>query len=280
MKRSLKIKRKTVISIISFTVVLIITCFFIFPILWQYIGAFKSGKEVVAMPPVYFFKPSFQSWIELQNTKQVLLHLRNSIVIVGIAILLNILLSVITGYSLARFSYKGRNKLGFIILTLTMIPSVSLLIPIYDIMIKINLIGTHLALILIYLVFSLPFSVWLMRGFFAEIPVEIEEAGLIDGCSRFGVLIRIVMPISKPGIFATVIFSLMMIWGDFVFAGIIGSKDSFTLPVIAAMTTGKFGSEWGQLAALTVVITLPMLLFAMLIQKHLVKALTMGAVKG
>jgi multiple sugar transport system permease protein len=161
-----------------------------------------------------------------------------------------------------------------------MVPSVSLLIPIYDIIMKIGLIGTYGAIILVYVVFVLPFSIWLMRGFFAEVPIEVEEAAAIDGCNKIGIFIRIVLPLSKPGIFANVIFTLMMLWGDFVFAGILGNKRTYTLPVIAAATEGKYGAEWGQLAALVVVITIPMLFFAIFAQKYLIKGLTMGAVKG
>lgn len=274
------VNKKTIINIITFIIVLSVTFFFILPLLWQYIGSFKSGIDIVKTPPVFIFKPSVQSWVELQTYKQVIKNLRNSLIIVGVSIIINIILSIITGYSLARFKYKGRNVIGFLILILTMVPSVTLLIPIYTIMINLDLIGKHIAIIITYIVFALPFSIWIMRSFFVELPIEIEEAALIDGCTRFGVLVKIVVPISKPGIFATVVFSLMMLWGDFVFAGILGDKSSYTLPVIGAMTTGKFGAEWGQLAALTIVISIPMLIFALFTQKYLVQGLTMGAVKG
>ena len=161
-----------------------------------------------------------------------------------------------------------------------MVPTVTLLIPLYDIMRKIGLLGTHAAIIIVYIIFILPFNIWLMRGFFTGIPVEIEEAALIDGCSNFGVLLKIIVPLSKPGIFATIMFSIMMTWGDFVFAGTLGSRTSFTLPVIAASIEGKFGSSWGQLAFLVLIITMPMIVFTIFTQKYLVEGLTHGAIKG
>ena len=275
-----RINRRKVINAVLFTVTLIITVMFLFPILWQYMGAFKPPNAVIKLPPVFFFKPSMNNFIELESTKQALFHLKNSVIIVGISTFIALILSIMGGYALARINIKGGKQLGFLMLVLTMVPTVTLLIPIYDIMRKIGLIGTHSAVILVYIVLILPFNIWLMRGFFKGIPIEIEEAALIDGCSNFGVLLRIVVPISKPGIFATIIFSLMMSWGDFVFAGILGSKFSHTLPVIGAAIEGKYGSGWGQLAFLTLIITLPMIIFTVFTQQYLVEGLTHGAVKG
>ena len=275
-----KIKQKNIIIIISFIIVLMVTVIFISPILWQYAGAFKPTNEVIAYPPVFFFSPSLDNFIDLFQEKQALTNLKNSIIIVSISTFIGLCLSITAGYALARINIKGGKQIGFLMLVLVMVPTVTLLIPFYDIMSKIGLLGTHLAIIIVYVIFILPFNVWLLQGFFKTIPKEIEEAALIDGCSNFGVLFRIFIPISKPGIFATVIFSVMMTWGDFVFAGILGSKSSYTLAVIGASIEGKFGSSWGQLAALTLMITLPMAIFTIFTQKYLVEGLTFGAVKG
>ena len=275
-----KINRRKMLSIITFIVVLLVTIFFIFPILWEYVSAFKPANQVITMPPTFIFQPSFENAITLERTKQALHHLRNSVIIVGVSTALSVVLSLLAGYSLARFEFKAGRHLGFLLLVLTMVPTVTLLIPIYDIMRKINLIGTHISIILVYTALILPFNIWLMRGFFLGVPRDIEEAALIDGCSRFNVLLKIVIPISKPGIFATIIFSLMMSWGDFIFAGVLGSKSSFTLPVIGAAMQGKYGSTWGELAFLTLMITIPMIIFTIFTQKYLVEGLTHGAVKG
>ncbi len=275
-----KIKRKNIIIIISFIVVLMVTIIFISPILWQYTGAFKPTNEVIAYPPVFFFRPALNNFIDLFQEKQALTNLKNSIIIVSISTFIGLCLSITAGYALARINIKGGKQIGFLMLVLVMVPTVTLLIPFYDIMSKIGLLGTHLAIIIVYVIFILPFNIWLLQGFFKTIPKEIEEAALMDGCSNFGVLFRIFIPISKPGIFATVIFSVMMTWGDFVFAGILGSKSSYTLAVIGASIEGKFGSSWGQLAALTLMITLPMAIFTIFTQKYLVEGLTFGAVKG
>lgn len=274
------VKRKKILEITTLIIVLIITFVFIAPVLWQYISAFKSSDMVISNPPVFIFKPTLQNWIELEKTKQASNNLINSLIIISISTSIIIFLSLLSGYGLARFKFKGRNFIGLLVLVLTMIPVVVLLIPFYDVMRALGLIGTHAAIILVYVIFTLPFGIWLMRGFFLEVPIEIEEAAFIDGCSRIRVLFRIAVPLSKPGIFATIIFTIMFTWSDFVFAGILGSKSSHTLPVLASATLGKYHSAWGQLAAVTIMITLPVVIFAMFTQKHLVKGLTHGAVKG
>jgi multiple sugar transport system permease protein len=275
-----KIKRQDILNIILFIVAFIVTAIFILPILWQYLGAFKPSNKVISLPPVFFFKLSVDNFIELQLQKQALSHLKNSLIIVSVSTFVCLVLSIMAGYALARINFKGVKRIGFLMLVLTMVPTITLLIPLYDIMSKIGLLGTHAAIILVYIIFILPFNIWLMMGFFKGIPIEIEEAALIDGCNNFRVLFRVVVPISKPGIFATMIFSIMMSWGDFVFAGILGSKSSYTLAVIGATIEGKFGSSWGQLASLTLILTVPMVIFTMFTQKYLVEGLTFGAVKG
>jgi multiple sugar transport system permease protein len=275
-----RLNKRRVKNFIYFLVVLIITLAFIFPILWQYLGAFKKTNQVIAYPPVVKFRPTIESWVELEHSKQVIHHLKNSIINVGVSTIIILFLSSLSGYALARFHFRGRNFIGLMVLVLTMIPVVTLLIPFYDVMRLLGLIGSHGAIILVYVAFNLPFCVWLMRGYFLEIPIEIEEAAYIDGCSKLGVLVRIVLPLSKPGMVSATIFTLMMSWSDFIFAGTLGSKSSQTLPVIAAATQGKYSSEWGQLAALTIIITLPIVVFTLFTQQYLVKGLTHGAVKG
>jgi len=272
--------RRNIGKIVIFAAVFIITVAFMLPIIWQYISAFKPPQAVMAYPPTLKFKPTLTNYYDLQETRQVLRHLKNSILIVGGATAISVFMSILAGYSLARFQFKGGKNIAFILLILTMIPTITLIIPIYDIMRKIQLLGSPFAIILVYIAIILPFNIWLMRGFFTGVPKDIEEAALIDGCSRIRVLFNIVIPISKPGIFATTIFSLMFAWGDFVFAGVLGNKSSFTLPVIGAQIEGKYGSTWGQLAALVLVISLPMILFSIFAQKYLVEGLTHGAVKG
>jgi multiple sugar transport system permease protein len=275
-----KLYKRKLKNFIYFLVVLIITLAFIFPILWQYLGAFKKTNQVIAYPPVVKFRPTIESWVELEHSKQVIHHLKNSIINVGVSTIIILFLSSLSGYALARFHFRGRNFIGLMVLVLTMIPVVTLLIPFYDVMRLLGLIGSHGAIILVYVAFNLPFCVWLMRGYFLEIPIEVEEAAYIDGCSKLGVLMRIVLPLSKPGMVSATIFTLMMSWSDFIFAGTLGSKSSQTLPVIAAATQGKYSSEWGQLAALTIIITLPIVVFTLFTQQYLVKGLTHGAVKG
>jgi multiple sugar transport system permease protein len=191
----------------------------------------------------------------------------------------SLLIGSMAAYGLARLKFRRKEDLSFWILSTRMFPPIATIIPIYLLFRNLSLLDTHIALILVYTTFNLGFSVWMMQGFFAEIPVELEEFAYIDGCTRWQVLTRIIYPLARPGLAATAIFCLIFSWNEYLFAVILSGRQSRTMPVIAAGAITDRGVMWGDLTAVAVLIAIPVMIFASLVQKHLVRGLTFGALK-
>src|SRR5216684_4582118 len=206
-------------------------------------------------------------------------YLFNSLVIVGSAVMLSLLIGSLAGYSLARFS-RLQQRLNFWVLAPRMIPPVALVVPLFLMLQQIGLINRKLGLILVYTAFNLPFVAWMMRSFFQEIPVDLEEAAMVDGAGRLRSFWDIVLPLAAPGLAATAIFSLIITYNEFFFALILTSTPAAaTLPVGTAALIGKTQTLYGEMAAAGLVAAVPLVIFALLVQRHLVRGLTMGAVK-
>jgi ABC-type glycerol-3-phosphate transport system permease component len=209
-----------------------------------------------------------------------LLYFINSITVSFGSVLLALLLGVPAAYAFARFRFLGSAQIFYGLLALRMLPPIAVLVPMYVMMRSIGLLDTHLGLAVAYTTFSMPLVVWIMRGFFEELPKELEESAEIDGCSRFGAFVRVVLPLAKPGLVAATIFSVVLAWNDFVFAAVLSGRNTQTLPVMMAGYTSDVGIAWGEMSAAAVLVILPVTLFSVLAQKHLVAGLSSGTVKG
>jgi multiple sugar transport system permease protein len=213
------------------------------------------------------------------------LALRNSLIIAGAATLISVLIGSMAAYSLARFKTGGRH-LGFWLLSQRMLPPVVLVIPFFLLLREMGKINPrlgfdqHIPLIVIYAVFNLPYVIWMMRSYFAGVPVEIEESAMIDGSTRLGALMRITLPLALPGLIATTTFAFIFAWTEFLFAVVFTRTNAVTIPVVISGFTGGQGSNWGRACALSVVATAPVFILVLLFQKHLVRGLTLGAVRG
>jgi multiple sugar transport system permease protein len=211
--------------------------------------------------------------------------LKNSLIIAGSATILSVLIGSLAAYSLARFHTGGRH-LGFWLLSQRMMPPVVLVIPLFLLLReagKLNPrlgIDQHLPLIAIYAVFNLPYVIWMMRSYFTAVPVEVEESAMIDGATRLGVLAQITLPLALPGLIATTTFAFIFAWTEFLFAVVFTRTNAVTLPVVISGFTGAQGSNWGRACALSVVATAPVFILVLLTQKHFVRGLTLGAVRG
>jgi multiple sugar transport system permease protein len=183
-------------------------------------------------------------------------------------------------YGLTRFKFKIREVLASDLLSIRMFPPVVVAIPIFVLAFMLGLINTHIILILVYSTFNIPLVALIMRSFIYEIPIEIEESAMIDGCSRVKTFLRITLPLCRDAILAVLVLSAIFSWNEFLFATILTSRETRTLPVIAAQTMTQRGIEWGPAAALTIITAGPMLIFGLIIQKYIVRGLTFGAVKG
>jgi len=259
----------------------------LFPIYWMIINSLKDNQEILTGKSLFF--PSNIRWINYRDLWRNInfgLYLRNSFIICGLTTLLAMVLATLAGYSLSRFRFFGKRVINDSILATQMIPGIMFLIPIYLMFVKfheitrIQLIGTFPGLIFVYSTFFVPFSVWILQGFFASIPVDIEEAALIDGCSRFRIFWNIAVPLARPGIIATAIYIFLTAWDELMFAWVLTNANTMTIPVGIRLFVGNYQNRYDLMMAAATVATLPVLVAFFLLQKHIIRGLTAGAVKG
>ena len=250
------------------------------PVYWMVSTSLKAQVEVFASPPTLLPQnPTLDNYVNVFTRRHLGVYLLNSIIIVGSAVFLSLVMGSLAAYSLARFG-QLRQRLSFWVLAPRMIPPVALVVPLFLMLQQFGLINRKIGLMLVYTAFNLPFVAWMMRSFFQEIPVDLEEAAMVDGASRLRSFRDIVLPLASPGLAATAIFSLIITYNEFFFALILTSTPAAaTLPVGTAALIGKTQTLYGEMAAAGVVAAVPLVIFALLVQRHLVRGLTMGAVK-
>jgi multiple sugar transport system permease protein len=278
-------RRAPAATIVRYVLVGIALVFFLFPIVWIAGISVKLPADYLNDPPIWI--PSQITFRHYQSVmaEKGTLALTNSLVIAGCATLLSVLIGSLAAYSLARFHTGGRH-LGFWLISQRMMPPVVLVIPFFLLLReagKLNPrlgIDQHLPLIALYAVFNLPYVIWMMRSYFTGVPVEVEESAMIDGATRLGVLARITLPLALPGLIATTVFAFIFAWTEFLFAVVFTRTNAVTLPVVIAGFTGAQGSNWGRACALSVVATAPIFILVLLVQRHFVRGLTFGAVRG
>ena len=271
-------RRKTVSNVMAWIAIVLITAFFFFPILWEFITSFKSSLEVISSKPTIFFKPSLENWTSILE-RGILVNLKNSIIISIASTIFSVFVGALAAYSLATVNFKRRKMLSFEIIMLRMIPPVAVVVPIFLLWQKVHLIDTYGGLIILYVTFNLPFSAWLLIQYFRGVPKEILEAALVDGSSWSKNFWRIVLPLAKPGVVAVSIFCLIFSWSEFLFALILTDEKTFTLPVAASGVMRLHLMDWGALSSACSLIMILPLLFMFFMQRHFVRGLTFGAMK-
>jgi N,N'-diacetylchitobiose transport system permease protein len=254
----------------------------LFPIYWMVATAFKPGRDILTLTPKWVPAP-----FTLQNFKEAIARpyfiddIKNSVVIVGVMLVLALLIAFLAAVGTARFGFKGRTAYLIMIIAVQMVPLNALIIPLY---LMLNGVGQTDALpgvIGVYLAVVLPFMVWTLRGFVANIPVELEEAAMIDGCTRLGAALRITFPLVGPGLVATAIFGFIQAWNEYIIAYVLlSSPGNQTLTVWLASFTTNHGPEWGPLMAGATLTGLPVVALFLVLQRYLASGLTAGAVKG
>ena len=260
-------------------ILIIFSIFFIIPPLWIIYTSIKPRFLTFAIPPVWLFKPTLENYQNLIYKENLLKYFGNSLIIVITSTFLAIILGSIAAYSISRLKIKGKRDILFWILSTRMIPPIVTLIPIFILIKNINLYDTRLIMILIYTSFSLPFVVWIMRSFYLEIPVEIEEGAMVDGCSRIGAFWYITLPLAKPGMISTAILLFILSWNEFITALVLTGKNSQTLPIMTTGFVSAKGIMWGEMTAACTIIIIPVVIFVIISQKFLIRGLTFGAVK-
>ena len=259
---------------------LLTTLFFAFPVYWMATSSLKSDNDISTYPPNWTFTPTLHSFHQLFEELGAMQALLNSTFIVGIATCFAMMAGTLAAYALARFPVKSKNFIAFEVLSIRMLPPMVSVIPLFMIAKALGIFDTPWLLIAVYTLNGLPFVVWVMRVFIQEIPQSIEEAALIDGCSRFECFWRVTLPLLLPGLAATMVIIFMFAWNEYLLASILTSSDAKTLPVIAASAIKPKAISWGLASAAGVLMSAPVVVLVLLMQKYLVRGLTLGAVKG
>jgi multiple sugar transport system permease protein len=300
---------------IRIIITIFITIVMLIPVVWMIMTAFKSRSDAVAAPPKVIFTPTMEGFIslltqrrqltveqgleELQSrqdlkwyekvmlkrgqqiidTSQYVKYLTNSVIISGVSTIFSVLFGVLAGYAFSRFPIKGKDDLMFFILSTRMLPAVVVTIPIFLMYRQLAFYDTHIGLILLYIVFNLSFSVWLMKGFIDEIPKEYEDAAMVDGYSRLQAFVRVVIPQAATGIAATAIFCLIFAWNEYAFALMLTTENARTAPPSIPSVLGTGGIEWAAIAAGSLGFLIPVVIVTFAMRDYLLRGVTFGAVR-
>ncbi len=250
------------------------------PYLWILLTSFKGRLDILSPDPRWFFTPTFSNYPEVFLGKDYLPLVLNSLIISISSTVLSIGIGVPAAYVFARTDFAGKEDLFFFFLTTRMAPPISIAVPLFMFFTALGLTDTIYAVVIAHTSFNLSLVVWMMRGFFAEIPREIDEAAMMDGRSKLGAFVRVVVPMAAPGMAATAVLCFILSWNEFLYAFILVAFEGRPLTVGIPGLVTPHGTLWGQVAAVAIVATLPIVLFTFLVQKQLVRGLTFGAVKG
>lgn len=259
---------------------MVVVAFALAPIVMIVVTSLKTRVDAMAMPPVWFFKPTFSNYSGIFKLYDMGLYFKNSMIAALASTLVTVILGTPAAYVFARVRFRAKENLAFWILSQRMTPPIAAIIPLFIMLRTLSLLDTLWGLVLVYTTFNLPFLIWMMRSFFEDLPVELEENALVDGCSRYGAFFRVALVLAAPGLAAAAIFTFLFTWNEFVFALILTGTRSMTMPVAVQFFQRETGIDWGHSCAAAVTMMVPMLLFTLFIQRYLVRGLTFGAVKG
>jgi len=259
-----------------------LTVFCLFPFAWIVATSLKDLSETFLIPPSWLPRRlSLENFVKIWTIQAFGRYFFNSLLISGATTLLSIVLASLAGYGFSRFKLPGGRAMMVAVLAAQMFPGIVLLIPYFRLASRAQMLNTYLVLILAYTSFSLPFCVWMMKGFFDGIPTELDEAAVIDGCSSLGAFTRVVLPLSLPGLVATAIFSFLVAWNEYLFAVVLATRENmYVVTVGIASNIGQFRIQWNELMAGAVLATVPTIILYSLLERHLVRGLSAGAVKG
>lgn len=282
MARETHVRRKRILrpSIFRFFILALFVVFVLAPLYWVFVTSIKPSDDYLAVPPVWFpDQPTLVHYTAALFAYKGLQGLINSVIISVSATILSCLVGTLMAYSLARFNTGGQH-LSLWVLSQRFLPPIAIILPLFLNYRLVGLQDTHLGLILAYTVFTLPVSVWMMFAYFRQMPRSLEEAALVDGCTRWTAFWRVAVPLAAPGIVAAAVFTFIACWTEFFFALVLTSRNAFTLPTVFRAFLSFQGAQYGEASALAIVSLVPSIVLGVLVQKHLVRGLTLGALRG
>lgn len=271
-------------SIFSYVIALI----YFFPVLWIILTAFKTRIDALAVPAKFIFTPTLDNFYRVffrsvggeavaTNFSR---YFMNSLYIAGTSVVLAVIIGLLAAYAFSRYPLKGNDTYLFIILTTRMMPPIIVVIPIFLLFRVTGMAGSYTGIIMLYLAFNLPFSIWMLKSFFDELPRDIEDAAKLDGSTTFRTFFKVILPQMWPGIAATAVFGLILTWNEFLFALMLTGSDTRTIPVALAQTMGsELGIDWGLLSAVEVLFILPVVAVTFVLQDQLMRGVTFGTIK-
>lgn len=266
--------------IAAFAAVIAVLVIALLPYVWIILTSFKTRVDALSDTPIWLFTPTFKHYPTVFLDKGYLPLVWNSAIVAVSTTVLSLVIGAPAAYIFARHNFKAKEDLFFFFLTTRMAPPISIVVPLFLLFTEIGIIDKLIAVIIAHTSFNLSLVVWMMRGFFADIPREVDEAAQMDGLSRAGMFIRVLVPVAAPGLAASAILCFMLSWNEFLYAFILVAFEGRTLTVGIPGLITPHGTLWGQVAAVAVIATLPIIVFTTLVQRHLVRGLTFGAVKG
>ena len=279
---TLKLKRTglPVPLIIIGSVVLVAVC--LFPFWWMGLSSIKTFRELYTIPPIWWpSMPTLDNYYTVLFESNIPRYFLNSVVISLGSTFLAMMLAIFASYGFARFDFKGKPLLQSFVLVGQLLPTAAIIVPLFVTLRVLGLVNTYWGLILIYMIITLPLSVWMLTSYFRAIPVELEEAAIIDGASRLGVLFRITLPLSVPGLISVLVYAFVTTWNEFIFALVFATDSSVkTLPIGLAEFSTEFNTDWGAVMAASMVMTLPIAILFLSMQRLFVGGMTAGATKG
>jgi multiple sugar transport system permease protein len=271
-------------EVAAYTGIAIALVITLFPVYWIASNSFKYDIDIFAVPPEWLpVNPTLKHYRAAFIERPFLQYALNSLVIAVSTTVISVVLGTLAGYALARFHYPGRwrHQISFWILSTRMMPPIVTIIPLYLAFNYLNMLNTKPAVVIAYTAFNLPFATWMMKSYFQDLPVELEEAAMVDGDTRWGAFLRMALPLARPGLAATAIFCLITSWNEFLLALILTlTERSQTLPIGIAGRVTQYHTYWGEISAAGFFSCIPIMIFAFIVQKHLVRGLSFGAVKG
>lgn len=267
-------------DVLRFVFLALCVVFVLAPLYWVFVTSIKPSDDYLAIPPVWYpDEPTIVHYTAALFAYRGLNGLINSLIISISATILSCVFGTLMAYSLARFNTGGQH-LSFWVLSQRFLPPIAIVLPIFLNYRAIGLNDTHIGMILAYTVFTLPVSVWMMFAYFRGMPRSLEEAALVDGCTRWTSFWRVAVPLAAPGVVAAAVFTFIACWTEFFFALVLTSRDAYTLPTVFRAFLSFQGAQYGEASALAIVSLVPSIILGVLVQKHLVRGLTLGAIRG
>ena len=250
------------------------------PIVYLALTSFKEPELTFAIPPVWNFAPTSENYQEVLSSTNFDKYFLNSFVTAISTTAIALVLGTLAAYGFSRFRFRGDFWLRMSSLIPQMLPPIAIVVPLYVLFSRLDWIDTRQSLIISYLTFTVPLSIWMMIGFFDDVPVELEEAAVVDGCGPWKIFFTVILPLIKPGLAAAAIFTFRIAWNEFILALVLTNRITRTLPVATTIYLTDAGVEWGNITAMGTLVALPAIIFTFLAAKQLIAGLTAGAVKG